>query len=60
MERRNIMMDEATLAAAEHLKETHHLTTTSAAIRYAVQELAKRTGWKPLPKRRHTGGGGVR
>lgn len=48
------LLDEATLAAAEHLKETYHLTTTTVAIRYAVQELATRVGWKAPPKRRRT------
>ena len=49
---REALLDEVTLAAAEHLKKTYYLTTTSVAIRYAVQELATRVGWKVPPKPR--------
>ena len=52
MSEKTALLDEATLAAAEHLKKTYYLTTTDVAIRYAVQELASRVGWKAPPKRR--------
>jgi len=50
MSEKTALLDEATLAAAEHLRTTYYLTTTDVAIRYAVQELATRVGWKAPPK----------
>ena len=60
MERKNVTLDEATLEAAEYLRAEYGITTTSAAIRYAVQEFAKRSGWKKGRRaaRAHQAGGG--
>lgn len=52
MERKNITLDERTLEAAAHLQEFYGITTTSATIRYAVTELAKRAGWRPERRQR--------
>lgn len=58
MERTNIYLDDETKAAAQHLKDVHGITTVSEAIRYAVREMARRTGWRSQaelqsqPKRR--------
>ncbi len=54
MERRNVTLNDETMQAADYLKEQYHIASTSAAIRYAVMELAKRAGWKPESKRRRT------
>lgn len=58
MERTNIYLDDETKAAAQHLKEVHGITTVSEAIRYAVREMARGSGWRSeaelrnKPKRR--------
>jgi hypothetical protein len=63
MERRNVMIDDKTMRAADWLKEVYSLGSTSAALRYAVRELALQTGWQseqrpPKPKRRQQAGAG--
>lgn len=47
MERTNIYLDDDTRAAAQYIKDQYALPTDSAAIRYAVRQVAMSTGWKP-------------
>lgn len=47
MERRNIMMDADTWDAANYLAVHSAHQSASAAIRLAVQNEARRKGWKP-------------
>lgn len=67
MERTNIYLDDDTRAAAQFLKELYSLPSDSAAIRFAVRDLALAKGWrpgggppKPSRQRRHSSAPGDR
>ena len=57
MERKNVTLDDQTLQAVEHIREAFGITNTSAALRYAVQEFAKRAGWKRERRRQQPDAG---
>jgi hypothetical protein len=47
MERTNIYLDDDTRAAAQYIRDQLAMASDSAAIRYAVREIAMGRGWKP-------------
>lgn len=47
MERTNIYLDDDTRAAAQFIKDQLGMASDSAAIRFAVREIAMGRGWKP-------------
>lgn len=47
MDRTNIYLDPESRAAAQFIKEQLGMASDSAAIRFAVREIAMGRGWKP-------------
>jgi hypothetical protein len=47
MDRTNIYLDPETRAAAQYIKEQTGAASDSAAIRFAVREIAMARGWQP-------------
>ncbi len=47
MDRTNIYLDPETRAAAQFIKDRFAMPSDSAAIRFAVRDVAIKNGWKP-------------